>query len=165
MAAIVGDVKDVVVICVVVALNAVLGFAQEYRAEASLAALEQMLVTQARVRRDGSISVVDAEDLVPGDVVLVDAGDRVPADGRWLVTVDLQIDESAFTGESMPVAKDVLPIPERVVAVTDRFCMGYMNTTVTRGRGEMLVTGTGEGSEVGRLAGMLNAAQAPLTPL
>ncbi|WP_165372913.1 HAD-IC family P-type ATPase [Pengzhenrongella frigida] len=126
LAAIVGDVKDVVVICVVVAFNAVLGFAQEYRAEASLAALEQMLVTQARVRSDGSISVVDAEDLVPGDVVLVDAGDRVPADGRWLVTVDLQIDESAFTGESMPVAKDVLPIPEGVVAVADRFCMVSM---------------------------------------
>jgi len=165
LAAIVGDLKDVIVISVVVTFNAVLGFAQEYRAEASLAALERMLVTRARVRRDGSISVVDTEDLVPGDVVLVDAGDRVPADGRWLVTADLQIDESAFTGESMPVSKDVLPIPEGVAAVADRLCMGFMNTTVTRGRGEMLVTGTGEGSEVGRLAGLLNAAQAPPTPL
>ena len=165
LAAIVGDVKDVIVICVVVAFNAVLGFAQEYRAEASLAALERMLVTRARVRRDGAISLVDAEVLVPGDVVLVDAGDRVPADGRLLVAVDLQIDESAFTGESMPVAKDVLPISEGVVAVADRLCMAFMHTTVTRGRGEMLVTGTGEGSEVGRLAGMLNTAQAPPTPL
>ncbi|MHB1474802.1 MAG: cation-translocating P-type ATPase [Dermatophilaceae bacterium] len=165
LAAIVGDVKDVIVISVVVVFNAVLGFVQEYRAETSLAALERMLVTRARVRRDGSIIVVDAEELVPGDVVLVEAGDRVPADGRWLVTVDLQIDESAFTGESMPVTKDVLPIPEGVVALADRRCMGFMNTTVTRGRGEIVVTGTGEGSEVGRLAGMLNAAQAPPTPL
>ena len=89
LAAIVGDVKDVVVICVVVLFNAVLGFVQEHRAESSLAALERMLVNRARVRRGGVIIEVNAEELVPGDVVLVDAGDRVPADGRWFVTVDL----------------------------------------------------------------------------
>jgi Ca2+-transporting ATPase len=165
LAAIVGDLKDVIVISVVVVFNAMLGFAQEYRAEASLAALERMLVTRARVRRDGSIGVVDAEGLVPGDVVLLDAGDRVPADGRWLVAIDLQVDESAFTGESMPVTKDDVPIPEGVVALADRRCMGFMNTAVTRGRGEIVVTGTGEGTEVGRLAEMLNAAQSPPTPL
>ena len=75
---------------------------QQHRAESSLAALERMLVTRACVRRGDVIIEVDAEELVPGDVVVVDAGDRVPADGRWLVTVDLQVDESAFTGESLP---------------------------------------------------------------
>ena len=165
LAAIVGDVKDVIVISVVVVFNAVLGFVQEHRAESSLAALERMLVTRARVRRDGVTIEVNAEELVPGDVVLVDAGDRVPADGRWFVTVDLQVDESAFTGESLPVTKDDVTMLDEPAALADRRCMGFMNTTVTRGRGELVVTGTGAGTEIGRLATMLNAAETPPTPL
>ena len=165
LAAIVGDVKDVIVISVVVLFNAVLGFVQEHRAESSLAALERMLVTRARVRRGGVIIEVNAEELVPGDVVVVDAGDRVPADGRWFVTVDLQVDESAFTGESLPVTKDDVAMLDEPVALADRRGMGFMNTTLTRGRGELVVTGTGEGTEIGRLATMLNAAESPPTPL
>ncbi len=165
LAAIVGDIKDVIVISVVVVFNAVLGFVQEHRAESSLAALERMLVTRARVRRDGVIIEVNAEELVPGDVVLVDAGDRVPADGRWFVTVDLQVDESAFTGESLPVTKDDVAMFDEAAALADRRCMGFMNTTVTRGRGELVVTGTGAGTEIGRLATMLKAAETPPTPL
>ncbi len=165
LAAIVGDVKDVIVISVVVLFNAVLGFVQEHRAESSLAALERMLVTRARVRRGGVITEVSTEELVPGDVVVVDAGDRVPADGRWFVTIDLQVDESAFTGESLPVSKDDVAMLDEAVALADRRCMGFMNTTVTRGRGELVVTGTGEGTEIGRLATMLNTAESPPTPL
>ncbi len=165
LAAIVGDVKDVVVICVVVLFNAVLGFVQEHRAESSLAALERMLVNRARVRRGGVIIEVNAEELVPGDVVLVDAGDRVPADGRWFVTVDLQVDESAFTGESLPVTKDDVAMLDEAATLADRRCMGFMNTTITRGRGELVVTGTGAGTEIGRLATLLNAAESPPTPL
>jgi Ca2+-transporting ATPase len=165
LAAIVGDIKDVIVISVVVLFNAVLGFVQEHRAESSLAALERMLVTRARVRRDGIIIEINAEELVPGDVVLVEAGDRVPADGRWFVTVDLHIDESAFTGESLPVTKDAAAILDERTALADRRCMAFMNTTVTRGRGEFVVTGTGAGTGIGRLATMLNAAETPPTPL
>ncbi len=165
LAAIVGDVKDLIVIAVVVVFNAVLGFVQEHRAELSLSALERMLVTRARVRRNGEIDEVNAEDLVPGDVVLIETGDRVPADGRWLVTVDLHVDESAFTGESLPVSKDDVPILDEPTSLADRRCMGFMNTTVTRGRGELIVTGTGARTEIGRLATLLNAAESPQTPL
>ena len=165
LAAIVGDIKDVIVISVVVLFNAVLGFAQEHRAESSLAALERMLVSRARVRRNGVIIEVNTEELACGDVVLVDAGDRVPADGRWFMAVDLQVDESAFTGESLPVTKDVMAMPDEAAALADRRCMGFMNTAVTRGRGELVVTGTGARSEIGRLATMLNAAETPPTPL
>ena len=165
LAAIVGDVKDVIVISVVVLFNAVLGFLQEHRAESSLAALERMLVTRARVRRDGVIIEINAEELVPGDVVVIDAGDRVPADGRWFVTVDLQVDESAFTGESLPVTKYDAAMLDEDATLADRRCMGFMNTTVTRGRGELVVTGTGADTEIGRLATMLNAAETPPTPL
>ena len=165
LAAAVGDLKDLIVISVVVVFNAVLGFAQEYRAESSLAALERMLVTRARIRRDGTIAEVVAEDLVPGDVVLVEAGDRVPADGRWVVAVELEVDESAFTGESMPVSKTTQAVLDEDLALADQRSMGFMNTVVTRGRGEFVVTATGASTEVGRLAGMLRAAESPPTPL
>lgn len=165
LAAIVGDMKDLAVIGVVVMFNAVLGFIQEYRAESSLAALKRMLVTRASVRRDGVTFEVDAEDLAPGDVVIVEAGDRVPADGRWLLVADLHVDESAFTGESMPVTKNVAPMSDETAALADRRCMGFMNTTVTRGRGEIIVTGTGTDSEIGRLATMLSTSKTQPTPL
>ncbi len=165
LAALVGDLKDVIVISAVVLFNTVLGFVQEHRAGSSLAALQRMVVIRARVRRHGVVTEIKAEDLVPGDVVLVQAGDRVPGDGRWVLTVDLQVDESAFTGESMPVTKDDAPIPDQVVALPDQRCMGFMNTTVTRGRGEIIITNTGEATEIGRLATMLKDAESPPTPL
>lgn len=165
LAALIGDVKDVVVIAVVVLANAVLGFVQEHRAESSVAALERMIETRARVRRGGEVSVVPAEDLVPGDVVVLEAGDRVPADGRWIVAVDLEVDESAFTGESAPVRKRVDPPDPADAPLADRGSMGYMNTAVTRGRGELLVTATGAATEVGRLAEMLEHTDPVVTPL
>jgi Ca2+-transporting ATPase len=102
LAGLVGDYKDTIVIGVVLLFNAVLGFVQEHRAEKSLAALRSMLVSTARIRRDGRVTEVDAADLVPGDVVLVEAGDRIAADGRLVVAHAVEVDESALTGESTP---------------------------------------------------------------
>jgi Ca2+-transporting ATPase len=164
LAGLVGDLKDTVVIGVVLVINAVLGFVQEHRAERSLAALRRMLVASAKVRRGGAVLEVPADDLVPGDVVLVEAGDRVPADGRLVVAASLEIDESALTGESSPVAKSIEPAPTGA-PLAERTSMAHMNTVVTRGRGELVVTATGMGTEMGALAGLLQAAHTAPTPL
>src|SRR5262245_26892699 len=144
--------------------NAVLGLNQESKAEASLAALEKMLKNIARVRRDGQAVEVDAEELVPGDIVLMEAGNRVPADGRLFVAATLEIEEAALTGESTPTLKDTDTI-DKEVGIGDRLCLAFMNTAVTRGRGEMLVTTTGMGTEIGRIADLLNKTEADKTPL
>lgn len=164
LAGLVGDLKDAVVIGVVLVVNATIGFVMENRAERSLDALRTMLSATARVRRDGVVRLVDAEDVVPGDVVLLDAGDRLPADGRLLVAEAVEADESALTGESQPVAKSVRPTaPDAVLA--ERRSMAYMNTTLTRGRAEVLVTATGMATEVGAIAGMLATSVEPKNPL
>jgi Ca2+-transporting ATPase len=161
----VGDLKDATVILVVVVVNALLGLFQEYRAEQSLAALKKMLAPEAEVRRDGKSRMIAARDLVPGDLVLLDAGDRVPADGRVIAAHGLEVDESSLTGESHTVGKrrEVLDVPQLPLA--ERNNMLYMNTTVTRGRAEMLVTATGVGTEMGRLATLLALAEEAPTPL
>ena len=164
LAGVVGDLKDTVVIAVVLTFNAFLGFFQEHRAERSLAALQAMLVPTARVRRGSTVRDVPAETLVPGDVVLFEAGDRVPADGRLFAAHALEIDESTLTGESTAVAKSIEPV-DADTGVADRRGSAFTNTTVTRGRGELLVHGTGSGTEVGKLAGLLAAAVAGPTPL
>jgi Ca2+-transporting ATPase len=145
--------------------NAVIGLRQEAKAEESVKALAQMLKTIARVRRDGQAIEIDAEQLVPGDVVLMEAGNRVPADGRICVAATLEIEEAALTGESLPVAKSTEPVPGEEVALGDRTCMAYMNTSVTRGRGEMVVTATGMGTEIGHIADLLAKTEADKTPL
>ncbi|MEV0143960.1 MULTISPECIES: cation-transporting P-type ATPase [unclassified Nonomuraea] len=145
--------------------NAVIGLRQEAKAEESVKALSRMMRTVARVRRDGQAVEIDAEELVPGDVVLVEAGDRVPADGRICVAASLEIEEAALTGESLPVAKSTDPVPGRDMPLGDRTCVGYMNTSVTRGRGEMVVTTTGMGTEIGHIAGLLADTEAEKTPL
>ncbi|MFP5409249.1 MAG: cation-transporting P-type ATPase, partial [Gammaproteobacteria bacterium] len=139
----VGDLKDAVVILVVVVMNAALGFYQEHRAEQTLAALRGMLAAQARVRRDGRVGDLDAAQLVPGDIVLLEAGDRVPADGRLLAAHALEADEAALTGESQAVGKSVAPLEAEDLPLGDRINLLYMNTVVTRGRAELLVTATG----------------------
>jgi Ca2+-transporting ATPase len=159
------ELKTPIVVLIVVVLNAVIGFVQENRAEASLDALRKMLVTQTRVRRDGELQVVPAEELVPGDVVAVEAGDRIPADGRLLDAVQLEVEEAALTGESLPAVKLTGPIEADEVPLGDRLNMAYMNSTVTRGRGELVVTATGMGTEVGQIAGLLNATETDKTPL
>ncbi|MPV35816.1 cation-translocating P-type ATPase [Georgenia subflava] len=159
------ELETPIVILVVVVFNAVLNLVQEQRAESNLQALQDMTVTRARVRRDGQVREVDAEHLVPGDVVLLEAGDVVPADGRLLETAGMEVQESALTGESAPVPKNADAIDEADSALGDRDGMGFMSTEVTRGRGVMVVTATGMGTEIGRVAGMLGTAGQETTPL
>jgi Ca2+-transporting ATPase len=153
------------IVFAVTLLNAILGLRQEGKAAESVAALQRMLVVKAHVRRNGEVLDIPAEELVPGDVILFEAGDKVPSDGRLLVAASLEIEEAALTGESTPVPKTVAPVGEEVEALSDRVCMAYMNSTVTRGRGEMVVTATGMSTEVGRISGMLSAVEQEKTPL
>ncbi|MGH2789683.1 MAG: cation-translocating P-type ATPase [Actinomycetota bacterium] len=160
-----GDVGTSVVLAGLTVFNAVIGLRQEAKAEESVKALAQMMKTVARVRRDGQAIEVDAADVVPGDVVLVEAGNRVPADGRICLAATLEIEEAALTGESLPVAKGTDPVTGDDVALGDRTCVAYMNTSVTRGRGEMVVTATGMATEIGHIAGLLASTEAEKTPL
>jgi Ca2+-transporting ATPase len=146
-------------------LNAALGLHQEGKAAAAIDALQKMMIIKAKVRRAGTLVEIPAEELVPGDVVQMEAGDVVPADGRLLRAATLEIDESALTGESLPVAKDVAAVAAADTALGDRSDMAYMNTNVTRGAGELLVTATGMGTEVGRISGMLQSEKDAETPL
>ncbi len=142
-----------VVIALVVLLNATIGFVQESKAEASLEALKKMLVTTATVRRDGRMVSLDAAELVAGDVVVLQAGDRVPADGRLVSASGLEVQESSLTGEAQPVAKSATDEVDRGRAAGRPQHAVFMNTTVTRGRAEFVVTATGMGTEIGRIAG------------
>jgi P-type Ca2+ transporter type 2C len=153
------------VILGVTVVNAILGLNQEGKAAESVAALQKMLVIKAHVRRGGDLTDVPAEELVPGDVVVFEAGDKIPADGRLLVAATLEIEEAALTGESVPVLKTVEPVAGDDVPLGDRVDMAYMNSTVTRGRGEMVVTATGMATEVGQISGMLSQVEQEKTPL
>lgn len=165
LSAVIGNAKDALVILAVMLINATVGFYQEWRAEQSLAALKEMLPARARVRRQGEKLDIAAVDLVPGDVVLLEAGDSVPADGRLWFAVGLEVDESALTGESQPALKqtDALHTAETVLA--DRSNMVYMNTLVTRGRAEIIITSTGVRTEMGKLSLELAATTEVPTPL
>jgi Ca2+-transporting ATPase len=154
-----------IVIVGLTVLNAILGLNQEGKAAESVAALQKMLLIRAHVRREGELADIPAEELVPGDVVSFEAGDKIPADGRLLVAATLEIEEAALTGESTPVLKSVDPVSGDDVALGDRVDMAYMNSTVTRGRGEMVVTATGMATEVGQISGMLGQVQEEKTPL
>lgn len=159
-----GDLKDVVIIAIIAILNAAFGTYQEYSAEQALAALSAMQVPQVKVRRDSTTTSVSAEDLVPGDVVLLAEGDRVPADGRLIESANLQIEEAALTGESVPSDKTITPITEDA-GLGDRKNMVFMGTSVNYGRGEMVVTGTGLNTELGKIASMLMGVEESKTPL
>ena len=135
--------------------NAVLGLRQEGKAAAAVAALQQMMIIKARVRRDGQLAQIPAEQLVPGDVVAIEAGDIVPADGRLVRAATLEVAESALTGESLPVLKGTEPVEGADTPLGDRTDMVYMNTNVTRGAGEFVVTATGMATEVGHISGCL----------
>ena len=159
------DLSTTLVLLILTVFNAVLGLRQEAKAEASLAALASTMKNIARVRRDGEAKEVEAENLVPGDIVLMEAGNVVPADGRLFVTATMEIEEAALTGESVATLKDTAAIDKPEVALGDRVNMGFMNTSVTRGRGEMIVTTTGMGTEMGHIADLLNKTEADKTPL
>jgi P-type Ca2+ transporter type 2C len=146
-------------------LNAVIGMRQEGKAESAMNALKSMMKATARVRRDGTEAQIPAEDLVVGDVVLIAAGDQVPADGRIVEARALQIDESALTGESVPAAKGAETLPGGELGPGDQSNMAFMNTPVTHGSGIMIVTGTGAGTELGKISGMLAATAVEQSPL
>jgi len=146
-------------------LNAVMGLHQEGKAEASVSALQKMLIVKTRVRRAGQVEQLPAQELVPGDIVLIEAGDRVPADGRLLKAATLEIDESALTGESLPVSKQIDSVAGAETPLGDRVDMVYMNTNATRGTAEFVVTATGMATEVGHISGMLAATENEKTPL
>ena len=145
--------------------NAVEGLHQEGKATAAVSAAQKMMIITARVRRDGQLAEIPAGQLVPGDIVAIEAGDIVPADGRLLTAATLEAGESALTGESLPVAKGTEPVAGAGTPLGDRTDMAYMNTNVTRGAGEFVVTATGMATEVGHISGMLAEEQAVKTPL
>ena len=151
-----------VVLIALTLFNAVLGLRQEGNAAA---AVQRMMIVTARVLRGGELTQIPAEQLVPGDVVAVEAGDVVPADGRLLRVATLEVAESALTGESLPVAKGVDPVPAADTPLGDRTGMVYMNTNVTRGSGQFVVTATGMGTEVGKISGLLAAQDETTSPL
>jgi Ca2+-transporting ATPase len=161
----VGDVADTFAIIVIVILNAVIGFVQEYRAERAIAALKQMAAASARVLRNGRIESVSATELVPGDVVLLEAGNVVPADLRIIETARLKVDESALTGESVAVEKQIAAISGADVPLGDRLNLAYKGTTIVHGRARGLVAATGMNSELGKIAALLNEDSETRTPL
>src|SRR5829696_6979569 len=159
-----GQLATGVVLVLLTLLNAGLGLSQEGKAEASVAALQKMMIVQAKVRRGGEVRQIPMEELVPGDIVNIEAGDLVPADGRIIRAATLEIDESALTGESAPVPKGIEAVkPE--AALGDRIDMAFMNTQVTRGAATFVVTSTGMGTEVGHISNMLQQTTAEVTPL
>ncbi len=159
------EIHDALVILAIVVLNAVLGFFQDYRAEKAMAALKQMAVPHVRVRRGGHALEISAKDLVPGDVVLLEAGNIVPADGRLFECQNLKVQEAALTGESVPVEKTARTLDEQDLPVGDRRNLVFMGTTVTYGRGQIVVTETGMQTELGHIADMLQSVESEPTPL
>ncbi|KXF51294.1 metal-transporting ATPase [Rhodococcus sp. SC4] len=162
---VIGEIPTAIVVAVLVGLNIVLGTRQEVKARASVDALAKMQTPQARVVRDGTLTELDATELVPGDVVQLEAGDIVPADGRLLTTATLETQEAALTGESAPVAKDPQTLGTIDVSLGDRSNMGFQNTSVTRGTATMVVTETGMHTQMGQIASMLSAVAPSKSPL
>lgn len=160
---------DVFIILFVVILNSVLGVIQENKAEEAIDALKKMTAATSKVKRDGKIISIKSEDLVRGDIIFLEAGDAVPADGRIIECASLKIEESALTGESVPVTKEeeMLEIPdgEKGISLGDRKNMIYMGSTVVYGRGKAVITGTGMDTEMGKIADAISQAKEELTPL
>ena len=159
-----GEVVDTIVILSVVVINAVIGFVQEGKAEDALEGIREMLSLDAQVRREGTWQTVPAEDLVPGDVVRLSSGDKVPADLRLTSTANLRVEESALTGESVPVDKDAAPVAADS-GIGDRTSMAFSGTVVAAGSGTGVVTATGADTEIGHITTMLEDVESLETPL
>lgn len=160
-----GEVSDALIIFLVVLLNAIFGVFQEAKAENAIDALQQMTTPISRVRRNGVVQQVKSEELVPGDIILLEAGDIVPADVRLLSTHNLKIEEAALTGESVPVEKNSAVMSEENPPLGEQHNLGFMNTNVTYGTAEAVVTATGMDTEVGHIASMLDDVEQAMTPL
>ena len=161
---VVGDLSDTIIILVIVVLNAIVGFAQEYRAEKSMEALKKLAALHSIVIRDGHTSTIDASQLVPGDLVIMEAGNVVPADVRIVESHSFRVNESALTGESVPVDKIHDAIKEEDLPLGDRLNMGYKSTLVTNGHAKGIVVATGMHTEIGKIASMLQVKES-ITPL
>ncbi len=165
VSAVLGHGVESIAIAVIVLFAVLLGFIQEYRAERAIDALKKMASPTASVLRGGKEVEVEASTLVPGDVILLQAGDRVPADARVVQSVNLQLEEAALTGESLPVEKRIEPLSGDNLAVGDRRNMLYSGTAVTYGRGKAVVTETGMQTEFGKITGLLQEVKTAQTPL
>jgi len=161
----VGEMTDGIMIMIIVVLNAILGFTQEYRAERAIAALKELAVPTVKVRRGGNVREVESTKLVPGDVILLEAGSRVPADTRVVDSVNLRTQEAALTGESVPVDKITRALDEEDLAVGDRRNMVFMGTNAVYGRGTGIVAETGMDTELGNIADLLQTVEEERTPL
>lgn len=162
---IVSEITDSIIIFIVIALNAVIGIIQESKAEKALEELKKMSTPIAVVKRDGEVKEISSEEVVPGDIVLIDAGRFIPADLRLVETVNLQMEESALTGESVPVDKNAEPLAEGEVPLGDQRNMAFMSTLSTYGRGVGIAVHTGMSTEIGKIAQMLGNQQKEITPL
>lgn len=160
-----GEVSDAIIVLVVVLVNAVVGMVQEGKAQQALEALKKLSSPTAMVRRGGKVFEVPAAELVVGDVVVLEAGRQIPADLRLTATTNLKVDESALTGESVPVEKNADAILDGDAPLGDRINMGYMTTSVSYGRGEGVVASTGMDTEIGKIAKMINDSEDEMTPL
>ncbi|MCF7821158.1 MAG: cation-translocating P-type ATPase [Mariprofundaceae bacterium] len=161
----VGEPQDTIAILVIVLLNAIIGTAQEFRAERAVTALREMAAPEAHVLRDGEVVTITAPQLVPGDVVMLDAGNIVPADLRLLQVEEMQADESALTGESQPVDKQSARLSETGLSIGDRFNLAFKSTLITRGRARGVVIATGLETEIGHIAELLRGEGSVKTPL
>lgn len=158
-------ITDTIIILIVVVVNAIIGVAQENKAEKSLEALQKLSSHAAKVIRDGEITIVASKELVPGDLIVLDTGDYVPADLRIIEAANLKSQESSLTGESVPVEKDISIIEENEVGIGDRTNMLFSSSLITYGRGKAIVVETGMNTEVGKIAGILSETQKSETPL
>jgi Ca2+-transporting ATPase len=160
----IGETVDALTIAVIVILNSIVGFVQEYRSEKAMEAMKKLTAPKARVMRDGTEAMIDAREIVPGDIVLLEAGDRVPADGRLLEVVDLKADEAVLTGESTDVTKDLSVVKEGT-SVADRKNSVFMATHMTYGRGKAVITATGMKTEFGKIAELVQTMETEESPL
>ncbi len=160
-----GEWIDAVSIGVIIFLNALIGFIQEYSAERSLEALQKLIKPTSRVIREGKLQIIPSSNIVPGDLVALEAGDRVPADGRIVHTVQLSTQEAALTGESMPVSKVATILPDKELSIADKKNMAFMGTIIVSGKGRMVITETAQETELGKIASMLQVEEKEKTPL
>lgn len=165
ISAFLGEISDALIIFLVIVINAVIGVVQESKAEKALDALKELSTPKALVKRDGSLKEILSEDIVPGDIVIIDAGRYIPGDLRLIDTANLKIEESAFTGESVPSEKDASFLPNKEIPIGDQNNMAFMSTLATYGRGVGVVVGTGMNTEIGKIAKMIEQEENDETPL
>lgn len=159
------DYIDSIIIVTIVVLNALMGVIQESKAEKSIEALKKLTAPKAKVKRNGKVVEISSEELVPGDIITIETGDFVPADARLVQSVHLKIEESALTGENLPVEKDATSILQKEVGIGDMKNMVFATTMVVNGHAEAIVVETGMHTKVGKIAQMIIKNEAPETPL